>query len=91
MGIFGSLLLSCMVGLCILEVNTLSVILFANIFSQSIDFFFPFVSGFLCCAKACKFYYLFLLLFLLPKETVLRKYWYNLCQRMFCLCLWTAF
>ena len=29
---------------------------------------------------------LFLLLFLLPWETGLRKYWFNLCQRMFCLC-----
>ena len=27
-----------------------------------------------------------LLLFLLPWETDLRKHWYNLCQRMFCLC-----
>ena len=29
---------------------------------------------------------LFLLLFLLPWETDLRKYCHNLCQRMFCLC-----
>ena len=29
---------------------------------------------------------LFLLLFLLPWETALRKYCYDLCQRMFCLC-----
>ena len=29
---------------------------------------------------------LFLLLFLLPWETDLRKHCYNLCQRMFCLC-----
>ena len=28
---------------------------------------------------------LFLLLFLLPCETEMRKQWYNLCQRMFCL------
>ena len=28
----------------------------------------------------------FLLLFLLPCETDLRKNWYDLCQRMFCLC-----
>ena len=43
--------------------------------------------GLLCCAKAwlgpiC----LFLLLFLLPWKTDQRKHWYNLCQRMFCLC-----
>ena len=30
--------------------------------------------------------HLFLLLFLLPWETDLRKYCYDLCQRMFCLC-----
>ena len=29
---------------------------------------------------------LFMLLILLPWETNLRRYWYNLCQRMFCLC-----
>ena len=29
---------------------------------------------------------LFLLLFLLSWESDLRKHWYNLCQRMFCLC-----
>ena len=45
---------------------------------------FHFVYGFLCCAKAsiC----LFLLLILLPWEIDLRKQWYDLCQRMFCLC-----
>ena len=30
--------------------------------------------------------YLLLLLFLLPWETGLRKHWYDLCQRTFCLC-----
>ena len=52
-GLFVFLLLSCMTCLCILEIKPLSVSLFANIFSQSIDC--RFVYGFLCCAKACKF------------------------------------
>ena len=41
-------------------------------------------------------HFLFLFVFLLPWEIGLRKYWYNLCQRMFCLCfllgaLWCHF
>ena len=32
------------------------------------------------------FYFYFLLLFLLLWETDLRKHWYDLCQRIFCLC-----
>ena len=45
---------------------------------------FCFVYGFLSCAKACKFKsHLFLLLFLLPWKSDLRKHWYDLCKRMF--------
>ena len=39
---------------CILDINPLSAISFANIFSHSIDSF-HFVDGFLCCVKAFKF------------------------------------
>ena len=37
--------------LYVLEINPLSVTLFANIFSQSIGCLFIFVYVFLCCAK----------------------------------------
>ena len=51
---------------------------------------FHFVDGFLCCAKAFMFdwvpFFLSLFLFLFLWETDLRKHWYDLCQRMFCLC-----
>ena len=60
-----------------LEIKPLSVTLFANIFSQSIGCIFV-----LSLIKS----YLFFLLFLLPWETDLRKHWYNLCQRIYCLC-----
>ena len=60
-----------------LEIKPLSVTLFANIFSQSIGCIFV-----LSLIKL----YLFLLLFLLPWETDLRRHWYNLCQRIYCLC-----
>ena len=50
---------------------------------------FYFVDHFLCFGKASKFdlgpICLLLLLFILSWETDLRKYCYNLCQRMFCL------
>ena len=48
-----------------------------------------FVHGFLYGEKVYVWLdpiYLFLLLFLLPLETDLRKYCYDLCQRIFCLC-----
>ena len=48
------LILSFVSSLYILEINLLSVVLFASIFSHSVDFF-SFVYGFLSCAKAFKF------------------------------------
>ena len=52
-GLFVSLVLSCMSCLYILEINPLLVVSFAIIFSDSEDFFSPY--SFLCCAKAFKF------------------------------------
>ena len=52
-GLFFFLKLSCMSCLYILEINPLSVALFANIFSHSDGCIFY---GFLCCAKAFKFH-----------------------------------
>ena len=49
------LILNCMSYLYMLDINLLSVISFANIFSHPIDCFFHFVDGFLCCAKCFKF------------------------------------
>ena len=53
-GFFVLLILSCMSFLCILEINSLLVTSFANVFSHSVGCF-SFVYGFLCCAKAFKF------------------------------------
>ena len=50
-GLFVFLILSCVSCLYILEINPLSVALFANIFSHSVGCL-HFVYGFLCCAKA---------------------------------------
>ena len=74
----------------ILEIKPLSVVSFANIFSYSTSclFFLSFLFFFfLCFPLLCiRFICSFLLLFLLPQDTDLRKYCYDLCQRKFCLC-----
>ena len=52
------LLLLCRSCLCILEINSLSVTLFANTFPHPVGCLFVyglFIYGFLCCATACKF------------------------------------
>ena len=53
--LFVFLALSCMSCLYILEMNPLSVVSFAIIFSQSEGCFFHLAYSFLCCAKAFKF------------------------------------
>ena len=45
------LIISCVNFLCILDINTLSDISFANVFSSSVDNLFIFVDGFLCCTE----------------------------------------
>ena len=86
--LFFLLLLSSMSYLYNLEIKPLSVMLFANTFSHSVGYFFiSFVVSFavqkiVTLSPIC----LFLFLFLLPWETDLRKHWYDLCQRIFCLC-----
>ena len=73
--------------LYILEINPITIILLANIFSQSIVCLF--VYGFLCCSQMWKFdsvlFVYFCFYFFLPWVTDLRKYWYDLCQRMSCI------
>ena len=54
-GLFVSLVLSCMSCLYILEINPLSIVSFAIIFSHSGGLSFPFAYSFLCYAKAFKF------------------------------------
>ena len=88
-GLFVFSILSCMSCLYILDVNPFSVALFANIFSHSVGCLFVLLMVSFAVQKLLSLISpicLFLLLFLLPWETDLRKYCYNLCQRMFCLC-----
>ena len=79
-------LLSYLSYLSILEIKLLSVTSFANIFSHSVGFFvFVWLVGFLCWEKTYKFC-LGPICFCFHWKTDLRTHWYNLCQRMFCLC-----
>ena len=55
-GLFVFLVLSWMSHLYILEINPLTVVSFAIVFSHSKDCFFHLVYSFICCAKAFKFY-----------------------------------
>ena len=57
-GLFVSLALSCMSCLYILEINPLSVVSFAIIFSRSEGCFFHLAYSFLCCAEAFNFNYI---------------------------------
>ena len=86
---FVFLLVSCMSSLCILEIKPLLVASFANIFSQSKGcLFISFMVSFAVqkLISLIRFHCLILLLFLLSWETDVRKHWYDLCQRMVCLC-----
>ena len=89
-GLFGFLLLRCMSFFYILEIKPLSVTSFASIFSHSVGCpFIFFLMVFFAVQKLVSLIssYLFsFVLFLLHWETDLRKHWYDLCQRMFCLC-----
>ena len=84
-GLFVLLLLSCMSCLYILEISACRSHGLQR-FSPSLQIICLFVYGFLCCAKAYRFglgpICFFLLLFLLPWETDLRKHWYYLCQNV---------
>ena len=73
----------------ILEIKPLLVTSFANIFSQSIGCLLVLFMVSFAVQKLISLirsHCLFLLLFLLPCETDLTKYYYDLCQRMFCIC-----
>ena len=80
--VFCVFFLSCMNCWYNLEIKLLLAALFANIFCVKVVFAFSFaVQKLISLIKS----YLFLLSFLLPWETDLRKHWYCLYQRMFCL------
>ena len=72
-----------------LEIKSLSVTLFASSFSHSVGCLFFFFKWFPLLCESLQVWIgpicLFLLLFLLPWETDLRKHWYSLCQGLFCL------
>ena len=84
------LILRYMNYLYILDTNSLYVISFTNIFSNSIviELSFHFMRGFLCCAKLLfnkTLFFLFLLLFLLPQEIDPERYFQDFCQKVFCV------
>ena len=88
-GLFVFLISSCMSYLYILEINPLSIDLFANIFSHSEGCLFVLFMVSFAMQKLISLIrsHLFIFAFIsLPWETNLTKYWYDLCQRMFCLC-----
>ena len=88
-GLFVFLILSCMCHLYILEINSLSVTSFANIFSQSVGcLFILFIVSFVVqeLLSLIRSHLFVFALFLLPWETDLKKHYYSVCQRIFCLC-----
>ena len=74
--------------LYVLEIKPLLVASFANIFSQSIDCLFVLLMVSFAVQKLINLIrsHLFSFVFLSPWETDLGKHWYDLPQRMFCLC-----
>ena len=86
LGLFVFMLLSCMSCLYILEIELLSLTAFANIFSQT-KVVFLFYLWFPLLYRSLSIWLgpICLYLFLFLREMDLRKHWYNLCQRMFCL------
>ena len=84
-GLFVFLILSCMTCLYILDINSLQVTSFANIFSHSIGYLFVLLMASFAVQMLLYLIrnYLILLLFLLPWGIDLRKYCSDLCQRVF--------
>ena len=81
-------MLSCMSCLYMLDINPLSIISFANIFSHSLGYLFILLLVFFAVQKLLsliKSLLLFLLLFPLLQEKDPKKYCCDLCQRVFCL------
>ena len=88
-GLFVFLLLNCRSCFYILEIKPLSVASFANIFSQSVGCLFILFMVSFAVQKLVSLLrsHLFVFAFIsIVWETDLRKHWYDLSQRMFCLC-----
>ena len=85
--LFGFLLLSYMSCLYILEIKPLSVTLLANIFSHSVGCLFILLMVSFAVQKLLILitFHLFIFIFISIVLGDLRKHWYDLCQRMFCL------
>ena len=82
-------ILSCMSCLYILDINPLSIALFANIFSHYVGYLFVFLMISFAVQKLLSLIrsHLFIFAFIsIALGDCLRKYCYNLCQRMFCQC-----
>ena len=76
--------------LFILEIKPVSVTLFANIFSESVSCIFVLFMVSFAVQKLISLIrsHLFIFAFIyLALEAEIRKYCYNLCQRIFCLCI----
>ena len=87
--LFVFLILSSMSCLYILEINPLSVALFANIFSQTIGCLFVLFMASFAVQKLISLTRSHLFIFAFISVALgddLRKQCYDLCQRMFCLC-----
>ena len=88
-GLFVFLILSCMSCLYILEINSLSVVSFAIIFSHSEGCLFTLFIVSFAVQKLLIFKFLFILvLFLFPLHYEMghRRPCFDLCHRVFCLC-----
>ena len=82
------LLLSCMSCLYMLDINPLSVISFTNIFSHSVGCLFILSIVTFAMQKLLSLIrsHLFIFAFICFRRQIKKKYCYNLCQRVFCLC-----
>ena len=79
----------CVSSLDILDTNPLSKLWFANIFSHSVGCLFILFMVSFAVQKLLSLtrWHLFIFAFVsLAWGDIKKKYWYNLCQRVFCLC-----
>ena len=84
------LLLSCISYLYILEIKPFVSCTVGKYFLSVHRLSLHFIYGFLCCRRACKFHWVpfvyICFYFYCFGRMILGKHWYDLCQRMFCLC-----
>ena len=78
-------MLSCISSLCILEINPLSDVSLANMFSHSAGSLFILLMVSFTVQKFFNLMQSHLFFFLLPKEINWQKCWYERCLRFYCL------